>query len=133
MLCQILKKYCSDCTYIMYTYDSGFNFTDTVYTVTVFTDPPRGPHTLGSTVNLTCQVHPQPPMEEVTYQWRDYIHNTSPVVANSSLRYATLSIGTGHPQTGKYFCHVYYRNQLLATGSTVIIVQGKSNMNCCVY
>jgi len=100
-------------------------YADTVYTVTVVTDPPRGPHPIGSTVNLTCLVNPQLSEEEVTYQWKDYIQYTSPVVANSSLPYATLTIGTGHPNTASYFCQVYYNGVLFATGRTVITVQGK--------
>ena len=95
-----------------------------MYSVTVVTDPPSGPHHIGSTVNLTCLIHPQPPGEGVTYQWRDYVPNTSPVATNSSLPYATLTIGRGHPHTARYYCQVYYRNQVLATGNTVITVQG---------
>ena len=98
---------------------------DTVYTASVVTDPPSGPHLIGSTVNLTCLIQPQPPEEEVTYQWNDNFVYTSPVVANSSLPYATTSIGIGHPHTARYYCQVYYRNILLASGSTVITVQGK--------
>ena len=116
---QILICYACTCT-------QSCDSTAVVYTVTVVTDPPRGPHTIGSTVNLTCLVHPQTLGEEVTYHWRDYIPNISPVASNSSLPYATISIGTGHPHTARYFCKVYYQNQLLATGSTVINVQGKS-------
>ena len=91
-------------------------------------DPPSGPHHIGSTVNLTCLIHQQPPGEGVTYQWRDYITYTSPVVANSSLPYATLTIGRGHPHTAKYYCQVYYRNQVLASGSTVFTVQGSLHL-----
>ena len=98
---------------------------DTVYTVTVVTDPSSGPHSIGSTVNFTCLVHPQIPGEGVTYQWRGYVPNTSPVVANSSLPYATLTIGVGHPHTARYHCQVYYRGDMLATGNTVITVQGR--------
>ena len=93
--------------------------------VTVVSDPPSGPHPIGSTVNLTCLIHPQLPGEGVTYQWRDYLQYTSPVVANSSLPYATLTIGRGHPHTARYYCQVYYKNQVFATGSTVITVQGR--------
>ena len=96
--------------------------------VTVVSDPPNGPYSIGSTVNLTCLIHPQPPGEGVTYQWRDYITYISPVVANSSLPYATLTIGRGHPHTAKYYCQVYYRSQLLASGSTVITVQGRLHL-----
>ena len=98
--------------------------TDTVYTASVVTDPPRGPHLIRSTISLTCLIQPQPP-EGVTYQWRDYFVYTSPVVANSSLPYATTSIRIGHPHKARYYCQVYYRNILLASGSTVITVQGK--------
>ena len=97
--------------------------------VTVVTDPPSGPYPIGSTVNLTCLIHPQPPGEGVTYQWRDYVPNTSPVVANSSLPYATLTIGRGHPHIARYYCWVYYRNQVLVTGNTVITVQGKLHLS----
>ena len=106
-------------------------------TVTVVTHPPNGPHLIGSTVNLTCHVQPQPLEEEVTYRWRDYVPYTYPVVANSSLPYATLTIGIGHPHTARYYCQVYYRNVLLATGSTVISVQGiwlhNYNYGTCLY
>ena len=98
---------------------------DLVYSVTVVTDPPSGPHPIGSTVNLTCLIHPQLPGEGVTYRWRDYVPYTSPVVANTSLPYATLTIGRGHPHTARYHCQVYYRDQLLASGNTVITVQGR--------
>jgi len=64
-----------------------------MYTVTVVTDPPRGPHLIGSTVNLTCLVHPKLPEEEVAYQWKDYIQYTFPVFANSSLPYAHVRGG----------------------------------------
>jgi len=73
-------------------------------------------------------VHPKLPEEEVAYQWKDYIQYTFPVFANSSLPYATLTIGTGHPRTASYFCQVYYDDVLLATGRTVITVQGKLQM-----
>jgi len=92
--------------------------------VTVVTDPPSGPHLIGSTVILTCLIHPQPPEGDITYQWTDYLPYSSPVVANSSLPNATLTIGTGHPRTARYHCQVHYRNVLLTTGSTVITVQG---------
>ena len=98
---------------------------DTVYTVTVGTDPSSGPHSIGSTVNFTCLVHPQIPGEGVTYQWRGYVPNISPAVANSSLPYATLTIGVGHPHAARYHCQVYYRGDMLATGNTVITVQGR--------
>ena len=94
-----------------------------MYSVTVVTDPPSGPHSIESTVNFTCLIHPQPPGEGVTYHWSGY--SQSPVVTNSSLPYATLSIGARHPHTARYYCQVYYRNQLFATGSTVITVQGR--------
>ena len=94
-----------------------------MYSVTVVTDPPSGPHAIESTVNFTCLIHPQPPGEGVTYQWGSY--SQSPVVANNSLPYATLTILGRHPHTARYNCQVYYRNQLLATGSTVITVQGR--------
>ena len=97
---------------------------DAVYTVTVVTDPPSGPHLIGSTVNLTRLIHPQPPEGDIAYQWRDYLQYLSPVVANSSLPTATLTIGTGHPHTARHHCQVYYRNMLLTTGSTVINVRG---------
>ena len=90
--------------------------------VTVITDPPSGPHPIGSTVNLTCLIHPQPPGERVTYQWRGY--SQYPVATNSSLPYATLTIRTGHPHTARYYCRVYYKNQVFYTGNTVITVQG---------
>ena len=96
---------------------------DPVCSVTVVTDPPSGPYSIGFIVNFTCLIHPQLPEEGVTYRWRDYVLYTSPVVANSSLPYATLTIGRGHPHTAKYYCQVYYRNQLLASGNTVITVQ----------
>ena len=97
-----------------------------MYTVTVVTHPPNGPHLIESTMNLTCLIHPQPPEGGITFQWRDYstLQYASIVVANSSLPNATLTIGTGHPPTARYYCQVYYRNVLLATGSTVITVQG---------
>ena len=97
--------------------------TDPVYSVTVITDPPSGPHFIGSTVNFTCLIHPQPPEEGVTYHWTGY--SQSPSVANTSLPYATLTIGRGHPHTARYYCRVYYRNQVFATGSIVITVQGR--------
>ena len=93
------------------------------HVVTVVTDPPSGPHSIESTVNLTCLIHPQPPEEGVTYRWRGY--SQSPSVTNYSLPYATHTIQIGHPHTARYYCQVYYRNQLLATGSTVITVQGR--------
>ena len=106
------------------THDLASNHTDTVYSVTVVTDPPSGPHTIESTVNLTCLVHPQLPGEGLTYRWRSYVQ--SPVAANSSLPYATLSIGRRHPHTARYHCQLYYRGQLLTSGSTVITVKGGS-------
>ena len=90
--------------------------------MTVITDPSIGPHLLGSTVNLTCLVHPQ--RFGVTYRWRSYVQYTTPFAANSSLPYSTLTIGIGHPHTARYHCQVYYRGQLLATGNTVITVKG---------
>ena len=60
-----------------------------MHSVAVVTDPPIGPHPIGSTVNLTCLIHPQPPGGRSTYQWRDYLQYTYLAVANSSLSYAT--------------------------------------------
>ena len=94
-----------------------------MYSVTVVTDSSSGPYTLQSTVNFTCLVHPLLPEEGVIYQWRG--HSQNPNVANSSLPYATLTIWIGHPQTARYYCQVYYRGQLLATGSTVITLKGR--------
>ena len=96
---------------------------DLVYSVTVVTNPSSGPHPIESTVNLTCLLHPQPPAEGVTYQWPGY--SQSPVVANHSLPYATLTIRIDHPHSAGYHCWVYYRNQLFASGSTIITVQSK--------
>ena len=124
-----------------------------MYSVTVVTDPPSGPHPIGSTVNLTCLIHPQPPAEGVTYRWRDYLRYSSPVAAIASLPYPTFTIGRGHPHlpyptltigrghphlpyttltierghphTARYYCWVYYNSQVLATGNTVITVQGR--------
>ena len=107
--------------------------TDPVYLVTVVTDPPSGPHPIGSTVNLTCLIHPQPPGGRSTYQWRDYLQYTYLAVANSSLSYAILSITNGHPHTARYYCQVYHRNQLLASGSTVITVQCRLLHACDIY
>ena len=98
---------------------------DTVYSVTVITDPLSGPYPIGSTINFTCLVHPQLNVDGVTYQWKDYLPYSDPVVANSSLPYATLSLKIGHPHTASYHCWVYNQSQLLATGSTVITVQGR--------
>ena len=92
--------------------------TDPVYSVTMVTDPPSGPHPIESTVNLTCLIHPQPPEDRLTYQWRDYfskltywqrgyLQYISLAVANSSLPYATLSIMRDHPHTASYHCRVY--------------------------
>ena len=107
--------------------DLASNHTDTVYSVTVVTDPPSGQHTIESTVNLTCLVHPQLPGEGVTYRWRSYVQ--SPVAANSSLPHATLYIGRGHPHTARYHCQLYYRGQLLTSGSTVITVKGERDLS----
>ena len=41
---------------------------DTVYSVTIVTDPSKGPFKLEQSVQLSCLVEPTPP-EPVTYQW----------------------------------------------------------------
>ena len=107
-------------------------FTDHV--VTVVTDPPNGPYLMGSTVNLTCLIHPQPPGKRLTYQWREYFPYTYQLsVANSNLPYATLTIMRNHPHTARYYCQVYYKNQLLASGGTFITVQGRLHDKILIY
>ena len=41
---------------------------DTVYSVTIVTNPSKGPFNFEQTVQFSCLVEPTPP-ESVTYQW----------------------------------------------------------------
>ena len=92
--------------------------------VTITTDPPEGPHTLGSTVILQSRVTPPPP-EGVTYRWTDSISSTT----LSSIRpNQTLTIPAHHPSQGHYYCTVYNGSLVLGVGSTTIRVRGELNI-----
>ena len=89
--------------------------------VTITTDPPEGPHPLGSTVILQCSVTPPPP-EGVTYTWTDSIPSTT---LSSTQPNLTLTIPARHPSQGHYYCTVYNGSLVLGVGSTTISVRGE--------
>ena len=92
--------------------------------VTITTDPPEGPYSLGSTVILQCSVTPQPP-EGVGYSWTDSISST---YLSSTQPNLTLTIPAHHPSHGHYYCTVYNRSLVLGVGSTTISVRGELNI-----
>ena len=89
--------------------------------VTITTDPPKGPHSLGATVILQCSVTPLPP-EGVTYSWFASIPSTT---LSSTRPNLTLTIPAYHPSQGHYYCTVYNGNSVLGVGSTTVSVRGE--------
>ena len=60
---------------------------------------------------------------EINYHYRNISlssDNTTLTITN-----ARQSDAGVHPHTARYYCQVYYKNQVFATGSTVITVQGR--------
>ena len=89
--------------------------------VTITTDPPKGPHSLGTTVKLQCRVTPPPP-EGAIYSWTDSIPSTSLSSAQPNL---TLTIPVHHPSQGDYYCTVYNGSSVLGVGSTTLTVRSE--------
>ena len=81
--------------------------------VTITTDPPKGPLSLGITVILQCRVT-QPLPEGAIYSWTDSIPST---ILSSAQPNLTLTILAHHPSQGDYYCTVVGHSTLLSTWS----------------
>ena len=78
--------------------------------VTITTDPPKGPYSLGATVKLQCRVTPPPP-ERAIYFWSDSIPSTT---SSSTQPNLTLTIPAHHPSHGYYYCTVSKGSSVLS-------------------
>ena len=72
------------------------------HVVTITTDPPKGPHSLGATVILQCRVTPRLP-EGAIYSWTDSIQST---ILSSAQPNLTLTIPAHHSSQEDYHCTV---------------------------
>ena len=103
----------------------SLHLTDQVfYDVTVTTDPPNGPFTIGSTVALYC--HSNPPLPPgVTYTWRAALYSSTLYSDSPQASNATVTIGLNHPSIGHYYCVVNSGTSTLGVGKADISVQSK--------
>ena len=91
------------------------------HVVTITTDLPEGPYSLGATVILQCRVTPPSP-EGTIYSWTDSIPST---YLSSTRPNLTLTIPVHHPGQGHYYCTVYNGSSVLGIGSTTIAVRSE--------
>ena len=98
------------------------------YDVTVTTDPPNGPFTIGSTVALYCHSNPSLP-PGVTYTWRAALYSSTLYSDSPQASNATVTIGLSHPSIGHYYCVVNSGTFTLGVGKADISVQSKRHCN----
>ena len=94
---------------------------DTVYSVTIVTNPSKGPFHFEQTVQFSCLVEPTPP-ENVTYLW----DTMNPVCGdtyksqNFSIYYYYYSL-----RYCWYFCEVFQNQTLIGSSDKFVEVQGE--------
>ena len=94
------------------------------YDITVTTDPPNGPFTIGSTVALYC--HSNPPLPPgVTYTWRAALDSSTLYSDSPQASNASVTIGLNHPSIGHYYCVVNSGTSTLGVGKADISVQSR--------
>ena len=95
---------------------------DTVYSVTIVTNPSKGPFNFEQTVQFSCLVEPPPP-EPVTYQWSSredyfggYTYNSqsfNKTYYSRNLRYCW------------YSCRVFQNQTIIGSSDKFVEVQGE--------
>ena len=88
------------------------------------TAPREGLFRLHTSVNLSCQVNPQPP-GRVTYSWKTSDPNSRLPSGNSTSPTVTFRIGYEQLCFGWYFCYVYSGGTLIGVGHTLVETQGQ--------
>ena len=95
---------------------------DTVYSVTIITNPSKGPFHFQQTVQFSCLVEPTPP-EPVTYQW-----NTVGIFCGGSTFNSQNFSGYYYYYTLRYCwysCRVFQNQTLLGSSDKFVEVQGE--------
>ena len=95
---------------------------DTVYSVTIVTNPSKGPFNFQQTVQFSCLVEPTPP-EPVTYQW-----NTMERFSGGSTYNSQSFNRTYYSRNLRYCwysCEVFQNLTLLGSSDKFVEVQGE--------
>ena len=95
---------------------------DTVYSVSIVTNPSKGPFNFQQTVQFSCLVEPTPP-EPVTYQWNtmeDYYGGSTYSSQNFSRSYYYSSL-----RYCWYSCQVFQNQTLIGSSDKFVEVQGE--------
>lgn len=118
------------------------------HNVTVSVSPVQESYEIGSRMTLRCIapriygnfVLPQFYYRLFSSRRQRNIYNTYSSTGSATY---SFTIPTTHPKSADYHCNVYYRNQLLGSGKTVIRIKGsihnlvdEANFNtcaCCRY
>ena len=96
---------------------------DTVYSVTIVTNPSKGPFNFEQTVQFSCLVEPTPP-EPVTYQW----NTVDPVCGEPTYNSQNFSIYYYYHRLRYcwYLCQVFQNQQtLIGFSDKFVEVQGE--------
>ena len=84
----------------------------------------QNPVLIGSKVMVDCNISPDPPIN-ITYHWRSTVSGSTITQTNATDSIATITIHSGHPYYGSYYCIVEYNGVTLGRGHTFINVKGK--------
>ena len=94
---------------------------DTVYSVTIVTNPSKGPFNVQQIVQFSCFVEPTPP-EPVTYQWNtvdNYFGGSSYNSQSFNISYYYHSL-----RYCWYSCQVFQNQTLIGSSDKFVEVQG---------
>ena len=94
----------------------------TVYSVTIVTNPSKGPFHFQQTVQFSCLVEPTPP-EPVTYQWNtieEYYGGSTYDSQNLSIAYYNRNL-----RYCWYLCRVFQNQTLIGSSDKFVEVQGE--------
>ena len=72
---------------------------------------------------VDCNISPDPPIN-ITYHWRSTVSGSTITQTNPTDSNATITIHSGHPYYGSYYCIVEYNGVTLGRGHTFINVKG---------
>ena len=95
---------------------------DTVYSVTIVTNPRKGPFKVQQTVQFSCFIEPTPP-ESVIYQW-----NTVERFSGASTHSSQNFCKTYYYHSLRYCwysCQVFQNQTLLGSNDKFVEVQGE--------
>ena len=95
---------------------------DTVYSVTIVTDPSKGPFNFQQTVQFSCFVEPTP-LEPVTYRWNT-VERFSGISTYSSQNFSRTYYSRNLRYCW-YSCRVFQNQTLLGSNNKFVEVQGE--------